>query len=113
LAADLQFDLAPLEFVGEISYGVYLMHNLFFDVFDSLATKHFAALAPGHLDFLLASARFLVVALVTIACAWLSRWYFEEPFLKLKERFASDRESTPDVGSSSEASVPATGATAA
>lgn len=84
-----------LEFFGDISYGVYLMHTLVFDVFDAMARRHFPVLAPEHLSFPLASLRFSIVGAVTIACAWLSRWYFEEPLLRLKDRFASDDKPVP------------------
>jgi len=85
-----------LEFVGDISYGVYLVHTLMFDVFDAMARRHFPVLAPEHLGFLLASVRFCIVAAVTLGMAWVSRWYFEEPFLRLKDRFASDRKPVLD-----------------
>lgn len=81
--------LRALEFVGEISYGVYLIHMLLFEVFDTMARRHFPSLAPGHLGFAVSCLRFFIVACATIACAWVSRWYFEEPFLRLKDRFAS------------------------
>lgn len=85
-----------LEFFGEISYGLYLVHMLVFDIFDALARRHFPVLAPGHLTFPLASVRFGIVAAVAVGSAWLSRWYFEEPFLRLKDRFASDHHSARD-----------------
>ena len=101
--------LPLLEFMGDISYGVYLMHTLVFDVFDAMARRHFPVLAPEHLTFPLASVRFVIVSAITIACAWLSRWYFEEPFLRLKDRFASDQRNAP----SETVASPATGISAA
>lgn len=81
-----------LEFVGEISYGVYLIHMLVFEVFDAMARRHFPLLAPGHLNFSLSCVRFAIVAAATMIFAFISRWYFEEPFLRLKDRLASDPE---------------------
>jgi peptidoglycan/LPS O-acetylase OafA/YrhL len=88
--------IRALEWMGGISYGVYLLHTLIFDVFDSMARRHFSLLAPEHLDFSLAIFRFVIVAFATLACAWLSRWYFEERFLRLKERFGSDQNAKSD-----------------
>lgn len=85
-----------LEFFGEISYGLYLVHMLVFDIFDAMARRYFPVLAPEHLTFPLASLRFSLVAAVAIGSAWLSRWYFEERFLRLKDRFASDQNSARD-----------------
>ena len=87
-----------LEFVGAISYGVYLVHTLIFDVFDAMARRHFPSLAPEHLNFLPATVRFCLVAAATLAIAWLSRWYFEDRFLRLKDHFASDHPLMRDSG---------------
>jgi len=85
-----------LEFFGDISYGLYLLHTLVFDVFDALARRHFPVLAPEHLNFPLASLRFSLVVAVAVGVSWLSRWYFEERFLRLKDRFASHQKSARD-----------------
>jgi len=77
-----------LEFVGAISYGVYLTHFLFFDVFDHFGKRVWPSLAERNVGFPLVLFRFLTVATVTIVVCYLSRWYFEEPFLRLKSRFA-------------------------
>ena len=78
-----------LEFFGDISYGLYLVHILIFDLFDSAASRFFPALAGQALPFASICLRFAVVAAVTVVVAWISRWYFEEPFLRLKARFTS------------------------
>jgi peptidoglycan/LPS O-acetylase OafA/YrhL len=88
--------IRALEWVGDISYGVYLLHTLIFDVFDAMARRHFPMLAPEHLNFSSAVLRFAIVAIATLASAWLSRWYFEERFLRLKERFGSDLDTRSD-----------------
>ena len=73
-------------FLGKISYGLYLYHLMVFFGYDWIAKQ---------LDF---SSRFnlslweqvwlrmLIVGTVAIGIAYLSRRYFEEPFLRLKDR---------------------------
>ncbi|HLM82161.1 MAG TPA: acyltransferase [Terriglobales bacterium] len=81
-----------LQFFGEISYGLYLIHTLVFEV-----TGHFVApfamrlvlTVQGDALLTLILIRFLVGAGVATLIAFLSRCYFEEPFLKLKTRWAA------------------------
>lgn len=75
-----------LRFFGEISYGLYLAHVLIFDLYDWLVRRcgwqpvrtagRFGALA----------LRFLCAGIAATVIAYLSRRYFEEPFLRLKNR---------------------------
>ena len=76
-----------LQFFGEISYGVYLIHMLIFDLEDYFLGRFFPSLsaAGGHFGAMV--LLFSIAAGFTIAIAYLSRWYFEEPFLRLKRRF--------------------------
>jgi peptidoglycan/LPS O-acetylase OafA/YrhL len=76
-----------LQFFGEISYGVYLLHMLIFDLEDYLMGRFFPSLSAigGHFGAMV--LLFSVAAGFTVAIAYLSRWYFEEPFLRLKRRF--------------------------
>jgi peptidoglycan/LPS O-acetylase OafA/YrhL len=82
-----------LQFFGEISYGLYLIHTLVFEV-----TGHFVApvamrlarfRVQGDAPLPLILIRFLVGAVAATLIAFLSRRYFEEPFLKLKNRWAA------------------------
>jgi peptidoglycan/LPS O-acetylase OafA/YrhL len=81
-----------LQFFGEISYGLYLIHTLVFEV-----TGHFVApvairlarlTVRGDAPLTLILIRFLVGAGAATLIAFLSRRYFEEPFLKLKDKWA-------------------------
>jgi len=76
-----------LQFFGEISYGVYLIHMLTFDLEDYFLGRFFPSLsaAGGHFGAMV--LLFSIAAGFTVAVAYLSRWYFEEPFLRLKRRF--------------------------
>jgi peptidoglycan/LPS O-acetylase OafA/YrhL len=76
-----------LKFFGEISYGLYLVHMLVFDLEDYAVGRlipNFSNVA-GH--FALMVVLFTIAGAFTVAIAYLSRWYFEEPFLRMKQRF--------------------------
>jgi peptidoglycan/LPS O-acetylase OafA/YrhL len=76
-----------LRFLGEISYGLYLIHLLVFELCDR-AIAHFwkdaAVTSTFHLLFL----RLLAEGGLSIGIAFLSRKYFEERFLRLKDRLS-------------------------
>jgi peptidoglycan/LPS O-acetylase OafA/YrhL len=76
-----------LQLMGRISYGLYLIHLLIFDFYalfigviwkDGANTTHFLPLIT----------RLVVCAGTSIGIAFLSREYFEEPFLRLKNRLS-------------------------
>ncbi len=59
---------------------------LIFNIFDSLQQRFFPALPPfkGHFNLIL--IRFVICGSIAVALAVVSRRYFEEPFLRLKDR---------------------------
>jgi peptidoglycan/LPS O-acetylase OafA/YrhL len=73
-----------LQFIGEISYGVYLIHMLMFDLVDRWLPASVSSLANGNWHFEFILLRFCLGAGATIVVAYLSRRYFEEFFLKFK-----------------------------
>lgn len=73
--------MQPLYFLGYISYGLYLVHQLIFGLYDGLAGP------PIH-GFGAIVLRDLIVVAISIGIAWLSRVYFEEPFLRRKNRLS-------------------------
>jgi peptidoglycan/LPS O-acetylase OafA/YrhL len=77
---------APLQFLGRISYGLYLVHLLMFDVVDYLG-KHglpgIGKTTPGPLIW-----RASLAWTSSILIAFLSRKYFEDRFLSLKTRYS-------------------------
>jgi len=78
---------AALEFLGKISYGLYLYHLLFFNGIQWLVYHGY--LRGVQIEpFLGLSVRFLVVGTVSILAAYLSRRFIEDPFLRLKDRFS-------------------------
>jgi peptidoglycan/LPS O-acetylase OafA/YrhL len=74
--------LWPVKYVGKISYGVYIFHNLVIGAAVLLAV-HFRV--NYHPDGIL---NFLAVSAVTIAIAALSWHFFERPVNGLKRHFA-------------------------
>ncbi|MBZ5721613.1 MAG: acyltransferase [Acidobacteriia bacterium] len=83
-----------LQFLGEVSYGVYLIHMLVFDVVDHAVSRVAPTLVATQGDFGRILLRFCLGASCTFAVAYLSRWYFEEPFLRLKGRLAGQTVAT-------------------
>jgi peptidoglycan/LPS O-acetylase OafA/YrhL len=80
-----------LKFFGDISYGLYLVHMLAFDVVDHFGARLLPSIYSTPQGFLTVCLRFLVGSGFSITLAYGSRWYFEERFLRLREK----RESIP------------------
>ena len=72
--------LRPLRWLGRISYGAYVLHDIPHRFYDWIAYH----LAPAH-SLNVAAA---IALIFTITLAWLSFRFFESPFLELKERWA-------------------------
>ena len=87
-------DLRPFQFLGSISYGIYLLHMLIFEMVAHLTRRFWPDLLPSAGHFRLMLLQFCVAGPLTIAICYISRWYFEEPFLKLKDRNAPPLENT-------------------
>jgi peptidoglycan/LPS O-acetylase OafA/YrhL len=79
----------PLRWLGEISYGVYLIHTLIFWFVDRSLRIWLPGLPAldGHFGWI--AGRFGIAFAVTIAVSYVSRWYFEERFLRLKEKISA------------------------
>jgi peptidoglycan/LPS O-acetylase OafA/YrhL len=81
-------NLSSLRFLGYLSYGLYLDHLLAFRIYDWIVARYFPSLATPGSDFALVFLRFALAAGSAIAIAYLSRKYFEERFLRLKDSLA-------------------------
>jgi len=77
--------LHGLVFLGEISYGLYLIHLLFLQLYDREFGAGFA-----H-DRRSLVVRFVVANGAAVAVATVSRRWFEDPILRLKGRIAAAR----------------------
>ena len=75
-----------LQFFGDISYGVYLIHMLVFDMTDQAVSVFVPQLKATSGHFGLMTLRFTLGLAATVVIASLSRKYFEQFFLQLKER---------------------------
>ncbi len=73
-----------LQFFGEISYGVYLIHMLMFDIVDRWLPASVSSLSDTKWRFEFMLLHFCLGAGLTIVVAYLSRRHFEEFFLRLK-----------------------------
>lgn len=98
-----------LRFFGEISYGLYLIHMLAGDFIDHWMIHFFPSYAFRLTqNFDVVVFRFLMNTAFAVAIAYLSRRYFEEPFLKLKDRWApSTAKSSTQAVAYSATSTPA------
>ena len=79
-----------LQWFGGISYGLYLVHMLAFDFTDHWLVRFFPGFyskLPTRLESLF--LRFLLSVGLAVGVAFLSRKYFEEWFLQLKDRWTS------------------------
>jgi peptidoglycan/LPS O-acetylase OafA/YrhL len=91
-----------LQFFGRISYGLYLFHMLAFDFAGhllGLLVRNAEQIVPKN--FPLMCLRFTIAATLATTVAALSRKYFEERFLVLKERWASPAENRRTITTAS------------
>ncbi len=73
-------------FFGEISYGLYLVHMLVFDVVDYFPGNLIARVWQDRSPLLPLVVRVVLGCSLSIGIACLSRWHFEERFMRLKDR---------------------------
>ena len=71
------------DFIGKISYGIYVIHPLIIFLLSALLKKNDLAI---NLKFLIVYSSVLIF---TVFFAWLSYTFFESPFLKLKVKFSN------------------------
>ena len=86
-------DRPLLAFLGYISYGLYLVHFAVFDWYDRAAGWMYG---PGSahgstIDPTRPVLRLLIGGGVSVFIAWVSRRYYEEYFLRTKNRLSSPR----------------------
>jgi peptidoglycan/LPS O-acetylase OafA/YrhL len=75
--------IAPLAWLGRISYGFYVLHILLRPIYTSLTVRIFYPTPGLQYEF----ARFAVGLALTTFAAWLSYHLLELPFLQAKGRF--------------------------
>jgi peptidoglycan/LPS O-acetylase OafA/YrhL len=93
-----------LGFLGYISYGLYLIHLLIFRLYDKLSQLLWPQLRPCDGQFGLIVLRFLCASCISVGLAYLSRKFFEERFLRLKDRSATNQRWAADRPSSTSSS---------
>jgi peptidoglycan/LPS O-acetylase OafA/YrhL len=84
-----------LQWFGGISYGLYLIHMLAFDFVNHCIVRYspdLPAQLPAHLGLMF--LRFFASMGIAVGAAFVSRRWFEEWFLKLKDRW------TPSISKS-------------
>jgi peptidoglycan/LPS O-acetylase OafA/YrhL len=98
---------SALRFFGYISYGLYLDHLLAFRMYDRICLRYRPGLLPSNEHFELVLLKFVVAGGFAVGAAYLSRKYFEETFLRLKNRLAPSADSELPVWASPQPSLPA------
>jgi len=72
------FNIGPLRWLGRISYGAYVFHNIYIDPVRQMMRPY------GDPSKLKSTA---VGFVITIVLAWASFRWFESPFIRLKDRW--------------------------
>jgi len=88
-------NLPVLRFLGEISYGLYLYHMLFFYAYEQLVVSYWPSLAPKNGAFKTIVLQFVAAGTLSVIMAFLSKRYFENYFLNLKHRIFAKAEKQP------------------
>lgn len=73
------FNMRPLRWVGRISYGAYVFHDILHMEIQAMV-QHFT----GHVKYGTAT----VALIFTLVISWASFRWFETPFIRLKERWS-------------------------
>ena len=89
IASQLENPIINLEnrvcdFVGKISYGIYVIHPLLIFGLSALYRNAGIQLPEAAATILI----YVIITAATVFVAWLSYKFFESPFLRLKNRFA-------------------------
>lgn len=85
------------QFFGEISYGLYLVHMLFFYGYDQVARRFLPSLVASNGHFGRVVLQFVCAGSASVGVATLSRRYFEEYFLGLKDKFLGPSGSEDEI----------------
>ena len=79
-------------YLGRISYGLYLIHLLVFDAYDAVVYRLSSQVHVTSGTFSALCIRFVVATCGAVAVAHISREYYENFFLTLKDRFTPSPE---------------------
>jgi peptidoglycan/LPS O-acetylase OafA/YrhL len=75
----------PLRWLGRISYGAYVFHDILHNFYRNLVVS-----LGSQVRFIAAHVNALTIPLAlvcTVLISWISFRWFESPFLELKERW--------------------------
>jgi peptidoglycan/LPS O-acetylase OafA/YrhL len=81
-----------LRFFGYISYGLYLVHLMVFRLYDQFCHRFSPALLPRDNHLELVFLRFVAAGGAAVLLAYISRIYYENWFLRIKDRMAAAKD---------------------
>lgn len=85
--------IGPFRTLGDISYGLYLIHLFIFAQYDLLLQRMGLPSSKGNFYLLL--LRFFIAGGISVAIAWVSRRTYEQWFLNLKKYFPASAPKPP------------------
>ncbi len=95
-----------LRFLGYLSYGLYLDHLLAFRMYDRICRHYLPQFIPSAGHFELVVLRFILAGGGAIGAAYVSRRFFEEKFLRLKDSLVPrDSRAEPQAATAAESQV--------
>lgn len=89
-------NVSALRFFGEISYGLYLYHMLFFFIYEHIVIRLWPSLMAANGHFRNITLQFVAAGGTSILLSFISKRYFENYFLSLKDRFSEQAEKHVD-----------------
>ncbi len=72
----------PIDFIGKISYGIYIIHPLIIRIFIELYRHN---IVTSQLNYFVL---YTTIPIITVGVSWVSYQFFEKKFLTLKTKYA-------------------------
>ena len=85
-----------MNYLGKISYGIYVIHPLLLYVGTRLFGEVLSQYEDTQIQGWVCFAIFITISALTIGLAGLSYKFYEKPFLRMKDKFAVVRSTNED-----------------
>jgi len=91
------FQNAMLRWFGRYSYGIYVLHMIFANIYTIGTYPRLYLDAKLHFKVMGVALGGIPTLVITLVCAWLSYRFYESPFLRLKRYFERRSEPAPEL----------------